>query len=373
MAKKGVRRIDAAIMQSLSVPVFLLDRERQVIDFNEAAEPLLKGSPINQDLALSLRHPRLLDAVDAVLGGTQQRDGEFVIPSPFSQTFQFTVTSLKEKKSTGFARAMVMLNDITSIRATEQMHVDFVANVSHELRSPLSTLIGFIETLRGVGWDDDEARGRFLAIMDTEAHRMKRLIDDLLSLSKVEVREHVAPRGAVNLSLLVGEIAETFALRAEKRGSSLNIEGPPSTPRVNGEHDELTEVFTNLLDNALKYGTPGTPVTIALSQVDRVPFHTGCGVAVAISNHGDQIPADQIPRLTERFYRVDKGRSRNLGGTGLGLAIVKHIVNRHRGRLTIRSTPEGRTTVTVTLPCRQEDAVCPPNGEGTGRPTVTNL
>ncbi|WP_148560881.1 cell wall metabolism sensor histidine kinase WalK [Magnetospira sp. QH-2] len=355
MNKKGVRRIDAAIMQSLPVPVILLNRERQVIDFNGAAEPLLSETPRDHDLALSLRHPRLLDGVDKVLDGAPLSDGEFVIAAPVAQTFQFTVTALKEKKHTGFARALIMLNDITSIRATEQMHADFVANVSHELRSPLSTLIGFIETLRGVGWNDDEARKRFLAIMDTEAHRMKRLIDDLLSLSKVEVREHVPPRGAVDLGNLIDEIAVSFILRAKKRNMELSIQPCENLPRISGDHDELSEVFTNLFDNALKYGEEGHPVTVTLKKVDRVPFHRSEGVSVVIANQGDAIPAEQIPRLTERFYRVDKGRSRDLGGTGLGLAIVKHIVSRHRGRLSIRSKPDHGTSVTVTLPCSLDD------------------
>ncbi len=350
--KKGIRRIDAAIMQSLPVPVILVNREREIVDFNEVASPLLSAQPLNRDLALSLRHPKLLDAVDLVIAGSPLSSGEFVIPSPFSQTFQFTVVSLKEKKSTEFARALVTLNDITSIRATEQMQADFVANVSHELRSPLSTLIGFIETLRGVGWGDDEARERFLAIMDTEAHRMKRLIDDLLSLSKVEVREHVRPNETVELGALLREVADTFTLRAEKRDMALALELDDDLPSIVGEPDELAEVFTNLIDNALKYGRGGTSVRIVASKVAWVPYRGTGGVAVSVQNEGDGIAPDHIPRLTERFYRVDKGRSRDLGGTGLGLAIVKHIINRHRGRLSVSSTEGRTTTFTVTLPGR---------------------
>ncbi len=349
---KSIRRIDAAIMQSLPVPVILVNRSREIVEYNEAAAPLLSAQPLNRDLALSLRHPKLLDAVDLVVAGSPMASGEFVIPAPFSQTFQFTVVSLKEKKSSEYARALLTLNDITSIRATEQMQADFVANVSHELRSPLSTLIGFIETLRGVGWGDDEARERFLAIMDTEAHRMKRLIDDLLSLSKVEVREHVRPSESVELGALLREVVDTFALRAEKKNMPLNLSLADDLPPIVGELDELAEVFTNLIDNALKYGHQGTPVQVAATPVAWVPYRGTGGVAVSVRNEGDGIAPEHIPRLTERFYRVDKGRSRDLGGTGLGLAIVKHIVNRHRGRLTVSSVEGKTTTFTVTLPAR---------------------
>ena len=348
--KKGIKRIDAALMQSLPMPVILVNRDREIIEYNEAAAPFLADSAQGRDLALSLRHPNLLDSVDEVIAGKNRAAGEFVIPAPFAQTFQFTVVLLKEKKSTDFARALISLNDITSIRATEEMRADFVANVSHELRSPLSTLIGFIETLRGVGWDDDQARERFLGIMDTEAHRMKRLINDLLSLSKVEVREHVRPKTAVDVSMLVRETADTFTLRAEKREVAVSVDIEEDLPTVPGDPDELAEVFTNLIDNGLKYGDPKTEITIEATKIARVPYDGGEGVSVTVTNHGEGIAPEHIPRLTERFYRIDKGRSRELGGTGLGLAIVKHIVNRHRGRLVIRSHQNETTSFTVILP-----------------------
>ena len=240
------------------------------------------------------------------------------------------------------AAAILTLHDITGLKRAEQMRADFIANAGHELKTPLATLIGFIETLLGPARDDAAARERFLGIMQGQATRMARLVDDLLSLSRIELNEHVAPTARVALPPLVEHIAAAHELRAGERGIRLVLSLPADLPEVLGDADELAQVFQNLLDNAIKYGRPDTQVSVAAEA-------GGGFVRVAVIDQGEGIASDQLPRLTERFYRVDTARSRELGGTGLGLAIVKHILNRHRGRLEIDSALGVGSTFTVWL------------------------
>jgi two-component system phosphate regulon sensor histidine kinase PhoR len=256
----------------------------------------------------------------------------------------------------GGPRVILVLHDETRAKKAEQSRADFVANASHELRSPLSALIGFIETLRGPASDDAEARERFLGIMHDEALRMARLVEDLMSLSRVEINEHVRPRGQADLRRILTRVADALLVRAEGRDMAFDIQCPDDLPMVAGDPDQLTQVFHNLMDNAIKYGRAGTPIGIAARPVDRVPGGDGRGVSVSVSDQGEGVSAIHIPRLTERFYRIDEGRSRRLGGTGLGLAIVKHIVSRHRGQITIKSREGAGTTVTVVLPAAADAA-----------------
>jgi two-component system phosphate regulon sensor histidine kinase PhoR len=247
-------------------------------------------------------------------------------------------------------RVVLVLRDETRAKRAEQSRADFVANATHELRSPLAALIGFIETLRGPASGDATARDRFLGIMQAEAQRMARLIEDLMSLSRVEINEHVAPRDRVDVREVLAAVAETLAVRAEQRRMKIALDVPNDLPAVMGDMDQLTQVFHNLVDNAVKYGRAGTHIRIVARVVDPMPGAHSTGVSVAVADEGDGIEPSHLPRLTERFYRADKGRSRQLGGTGLGLAIVKHILNRHRGRLTIESTVGEGSTFTVLLP-----------------------
>jgi two-component system phosphate regulon sensor histidine kinase PhoR len=224
------------------------------------------------------------------------------------------------------------------------MRADFVANASHELRTPLSALSGFIETLESGAGEDTQTRKRFLGIMGEQAGRMSRLVNDLLSLSRIEMHEHAAPTEQVDVEGIVRSVADALQFRARDRKISINVEIGPNLPRVTGDAEELTQVVQNLTDNAIKYGRPDTDVTIGVRAAP------GEGVAIAVSDKGEGIPREHLPRLTERFYRVDAARSREMGGTGLGLAIVKHVVNRHRGRLAVDSTIGQGSVFTVTLP-----------------------
>jgi len=247
------------------------------------------------------------------------------------------------------------LRDLTQLRRSEQMRADFVANASHEIRTPLATLVACVETLSDSARDDPAAQSRFLAIMSEQANRMSRLVEDLLSLSRIELNEHTPPTGRVKLGEVLARVLDGLRLKAEELDVTVALETAADLPPALGDVDELEQVFQNLMDNALKYGRDGKRVEITAALADRilpdVPLaRRGAALRIAIRDFGPGIAREHLPRLTERFYRVDNARSRALGGTGLGLAIVKHIVNRHRGVLTIDSSPGQGSTFTVYLP-----------------------
>jgi two-component system phosphate regulon sensor histidine kinase PhoR len=251
-------------------------------------------------------------------------------------------------------QALVVLSDRTRERVVERMRADFVANVSHELRTPLASLIGFVETLQGPASDDPPAQQRFLGIMAEQGARMNRLIDDLLSLSRIELSEHQVPSDPLDLSGLVHRMVAGFEPRLAERKVELAMRIADDLPVVAGDADQMAQVLQNLLDNGLKYGRDGGVLTLEVGLAQpgtRWPSRRG--IVVSVADQGSGIPREHLPRLTERFYRVDKGRSRAVGGTGLGLAIVKHIVNRHRGHLLIESEVGKGTTVSVWLPLAQ--------------------
>ena len=342
-----------AVVAALPEPLLLLDADRRVVSANAAADALLGERLLERDLAGALRHPALLAAADAVLRGEGQRVVEFELTSPVERHLSARIAPLSPRNHDG-AVALLLLNDLTAIKRAEQLRADFVANASHELRTPLASLVGFIETLRGPARDDRAAGERFLAIMAEQASRMQRLVGDLLSLSRIEMNEHRSPTGAVDLGAVMRGVADTLEQRAEARGMRITLTLPDDMPPVVGDADELTQVFQNLIDNAIKYGAAGTAVEVVASRSARLLPGARAGpratVSVAVRDHGAGIGRDHLPRLTERFYRVDAARSRELGGTGLGLAIVKHIVNHHRGALEIDSEPGQGSVFTVHLP-----------------------
>ncbi len=351
-------------LDALPEPLLLLDGERKVVRANRAATSLLGGEVTGRHISASLRNPQLIEAVEQTIEGGGGRDIEFTLQAPVERTFAARVEPLPEPRESG-AAVLLALVDFTAVRRTDQMRADFVANASHEIRTPLATLMGFIETLQGSARDDAAARERFLTIMDQHGKRMARLVEDLLSLSRIEMNEHTPPTEAVPLPSLLANVRNTLSWRAEQRGVSIAIEAEEGLPPVIGDGDELTQVFLNLVDNAIKYGDAEGTVSV---QVRRVAEAEAAGwiagkdgaVLISVADRGAGIPREQLPRLTERFYRVDKARSRELGGTGLGLAIVKHIVNRHRGALAIDSTPGEGSTFTVYL---QPAALAAPEGD----------
>ena len=340
-------------LDALPEPLLLLDAERKIVRANRAAESLLDGEVTGRHIAASLRNPQLIEAVEQTIEGAGGRDIEFTLQAPVERTFAARVEPLPEPREGG-AAVLLALVDFTAVRRTDQMRADFVANASHEIRTPLATLMGFIETLQGTARDDADARERFLGIMDQHGKRMARLVEDLLSLSRIEMNEHTPPTDTVPLPPLLANVQNTLAWRAEKRGVSLSIDTEEDLPPVIGDADELTQVFLNLVDNAIKYGDADGAVRIEARRAEEAQTAGWMAgqdgaISVSVADRGAGIPREHLPRLTERFYRVDKARSRELGGTGLGLAIVKHIVNRHRGALNVDSTPGEGSTFTVYL------------------------
>jgi two-component system, OmpR family, phosphate regulon sensor histidine kinase PhoR len=341
-----------AVVAAVPDPLILLDERRQIVRSNAQAAAFVGADPGPRDLAAALRNPAVLTAADAVLRGEPARVVEFAVAVPVERQLRARFARIGSPSLDG-AVAVVTLHDITELKRAEQMRADFIANASHELRTPLATLIGFIETLLGPAREDAEARERFLAIMHQQAARMTRLVEDLLSLSRIELNEHVMPQDGVALAPLLGDLAEALELRAGERDMRIRLAMPGDLSEVLGDRDELAQLFQNLLDNAIKYGRAGTEITVAAESAMRPRAEGGRGparyVSVAVRDRGDGIAREQLPRLTERFYRIDTARSREMGGTGLGLAIVKHIVNRHRGALEIESTPGVGSVFTVHL------------------------
>jgi two-component system phosphate regulon sensor histidine kinase PhoR len=345
------RRAAEAILQGLPVPLLLLDAERRVIRLNRAAGDVVGTGGVGRDLTASLRHPALVQAVDAVLGGEAARDVEFSLAVPVERHFAAHVSRMTAELPD--IAAILTLNETTMARRAEQMRADFVANASHELRTPLATLLGFVETLRGPARDDESARERFLAIMHDQAQRMARLVNDLLSLSRIELFEHSPPTGEVDLAETLRGVIDALKPQARERQMQLVLEAAGGLPGAIGDEDQLAQVFQNLVVNAIKYARAGTAVTVRAWHAQSSPSLVGGqagAVAVAVIDRGDGIERRHLPRLTERFYRIDAARSRQLGGTGLGLAIVKHIVSRHRGALTIESEAGEGSVFTVYLP-----------------------
>jgi two-component system, OmpR family, phosphate regulon sensor histidine kinase PhoR len=351
MAEEGERqqrkaetaeRAVASLLDGLPDPALLLGPGRTILRANRAGLNELGEAAVGRDLAAVLRHPAVLEAADAVLGGEAQRDAEFVEAGATPRHLVARVRALPDPTAEGGV-AVLALGDITPLRRAERLRADFVANASHEIRTPLATLSGCIETLRGPARDDPQAQGKFLALMAEQSGRMTRLVQDLLSLSRIELDEATPPTEPVTLGPLLERVRDALAIPAEERKTNVNLTIAAPLPEVNGEMAELEQVFHNLIDNAIKYG--GGEVSIEARAKDR-------WVVVRVADNGAGIAREHIPRLTERFYRVDAARSRALGGTGLGLAIVKHIVNRHDGKLSIDSRPGEGTSFTVELPAR---------------------
>jgi len=346
-------RFHDSLFESLPSPLFLLNRQRRIVRANVAARKIFGRELQGRDLAALLRHPALLDATDQVLKGQAGSDVEFALAGPIDREFRALLEPLPET-GVGGTVAILSLHDVTALKRMEHMRADFVANASHELRTPLSALLGFIETLRGPARDDVEAHDRFLAIMFDQASRMSRLVADLLNLSRIELNEHTRPDGQAALPTILHRVADGLELQAEQRDMKIELALPDDLPRIKGQEDELEQIFQNLMDNALKYGHAGSPVQVSACLTEDLPSGLAAtarrAIKVAVRDHGEGIAREHLPRLTERFFRVDAARSRQLGGTGLGLAIVKHLVNRHRGLLTIDSVISEGSVFTVYLP-----------------------
>ena len=335
------------LIHAVPLPVLVVGRSDRVLAANTRAVGLIGSDCTGWHYVTALRQPGLLDVVEQTLADKAARVGRFQASDGARETvWKVSVAPLDSDGA-----VLLTFEDMTALEDAGQMRRDFVANVSHELRTPLTALLGFIETLRGPARDDAAARERFLSIMEQEARRMHRLVEDLLSLSRVEDSERMRPTGQVDLTVILQGVLRSVEGIAKGRGARvvLDVEERADMP-IPGDPDQLRQVFTNLIENALKYGPEGGTVTVSVSGPELRRALQQSGIAVTVKDEGEGIAPHHIARLTERFYRVDTHRSRQIGGTGLGLAIVKHIVNRHRGRLRIESAEGQGSEFTVLLP-----------------------
>lgn len=360
------RRFRIALIEALPEIAMYIDSQGKVEGANAAARKELRITSAGPMLTAVVRRPELLDAVDAARRTREVQRFEIVQRDETDRHFACVASPLG-------AGVLLSLHDFTDIKRMEMARVDFLANASHELRTPLTSLSGFIETMRGPAREDPEARDRFLEIMQGQADRMRRLISDLLSLSRIELVEHRPPEGQTDLASIVIEARDALALVAKERGVELRITGASAPVNVTGARDELTQVVQNLIDNALKYSEKGSAVDIEVladvrageasaiagrrweeagrMSIASAPASSNASsfAVLRVTDAGPGIERQYLPRLSERFYRVDQGRGLK-PGTGLGLAIVKHVVQRHRGEFVVESEPGRGSAFGVVLP-----------------------
>jgi two-component system phosphate regulon sensor histidine kinase PhoR len=348
-----------SLIGGLPFAAIVLDADGGVIAFNEAARALAPALRQGEPALISLRMPELVDAVRRASKSRVPQRVEFFERVPLDRWFEAFVVPVRLAGVVNNRSDILLMtfNDLSPLRRVEEMRADFVANASHELRTPLAALLGFIETLQGPAKNDPVAREKFLAIMQGQATRMARLIDDLLSLSRIELNAHLPPNTPVDLAPIVRQVADGLQTLARDRDVEIRLTTPPAALIVLGDRDELIRALENLVENALKYGEAGKRVDITLT---RAQTRAGTPEArAAVRDYGPGIAPDHLPRLTERFYRVDVADSRAQGGTGLGLALVKHVLNRHGGRLSIESTLGQGATFIMHLPLRTADSASP--------------
>jgi len=339
-----------AFLGALHAPAVLLDRDGCITAFNVAMTAIAPALRRGEPAPIGLRVPELTDAVRRTAQSGEMQRVEFFQRVPLDRWFEAFVAPIR--LPSGFSGEadllLITFNDLTPLRRVEEMRADFVANASHELRTPLAALLGFVETLQGPARSDAAAREKFLGIMQQQATRMARLIDDLLSLSRIELNAHVAPNTPLELEPIVRHVIDGLLPLARDRGVEINLDLPEEPLVVQGDRDELIRALENLVENALKYGAAGKRIDVTLACA-----HSRIGgeeAQLSVRDFGPGIAPEHLPRLTERFYRVDVAGSRAQGGTGLGLALVKHVLNRHGGRLSIESTLGAGATFTMQLP-----------------------
>src|SRR3954452_25121661 len=340
----------SGVVAGMPDPAVLLDRAGRVIHLNAAAAQLAPALRKNELAQFALRSPEIITALREAIATSESRRTTYLDHVPVDRWMELMITPVPVPTLFGGTdKCMLMtFHDQTPLRRVEEMRADFVANASHELRTPLAALSGFIDTLQGPAKDDVKARERFLGIMHNQAKRMARLIDDLLSLSRVELSAHVRPDALVDLVPIIRQVADGLEPLAGERQVEVEIKLPETPALIAGEREELLRLFENLIENALKYGASGGRVMVSLTQAaapDGAPE-----LRVVVRDFGPGIAPEHLPRLTERFYRVDVGDSRAQGGTGLGLSLVKHILSRHRGRLLIESVLKNGATFIACFP-----------------------
>lgn len=332
-----LERIVFNTCEALKDPAFILTADSMLKYQNRAAVETFGPMVADGHLSSRLRSPEILQMVDRAIAGGWEATIDHVEKVPSERWYRVRITPMDEISAItgGSELYLLTLRDQSEAKRIDKMRTDFIANASHELRTPLASLSGFVETMQGPAHDDPEARDQFLAIMQEQAGRMTRLLDDLLSLSRLEMKAHIAPTDTVDLVPLIGHVCDTLRPLADDLGVDIDITAPATPVRVPGDRDELIQVFENLIENACKYGQSGKRVDVAIEAASG----DAAGPQVRVRDFGPGIAEEHVPRLTERFYRVDVEASRSNKGTGLGLAIVKHILTRHRARLVVKSEP----------------------------------
>lgn len=348
--KADMTQVMAAFTEALGEACLVLDRRGTVAYRNQAAARQYNNVQPGKVLTLVMRNPDLVAAVEATLRTGAPHSFELHETLPSETWDRVTVAPIRTPESDWLdeddRHLLVTFQSLTELKRVDAMRTDFIANASHELRTPLASLVGFIDTLLGPAARDAVAREKFLGIMRGQAERMSRLIDDLLSLSRIEMYQHVRPTGSVDLAGLLREVREGLQTQARAAELEVVMTLPGGPVPVTGDRNQLYEVFENLVDNAIKYGGDGKTVDVSLVAISRGGFKH----LVSVVDHGPGVEPEHVPRMTERFYRIDADTSRKKKGTGLGLAIVKHIVQRHRGQMTIKSKPGEGLRVDVMLP-----------------------
>jgi len=345
-APPSIPDADKALLDSLDDPIIVFDAAGKVLIANFASRALVGSDSEHKHISAVLRYPEILESVDRVRAGGDAETIFFSVIVPVKRHYQARITPIESNEPD---LLVLHFSDLTGMRRAEEMRADFIANASHELRTPLAAVSGFVDTLRSHAKDDEVARERFLEIMSIETTRMRGLIDDLLSLSQIELNEHNPPMDKVDLVTIARRAAAALAPLADIDNVNLEIAGSDPIWAI-GDHDELIQVFQNLIHNAIKYGGESRKVHLRFGTSPGAGRDVPASVFVSVHDEGEGIPREAIPRLTERFYRVDVKLSRERGGTGLGLAIVKHILNRHNGKLQIESIIGEGSTFTVVLP-----------------------
>ena len=340
----------AKLLEAMPEPAVIVGPDGRATAANRPAFTLLPGLRVGEPFVLALRAPDVVDARRRVMASGELERVQWSERVPVERLFDVCIAPLAAEDDTVVA-TLLTLRDLTELRRAERMRVDFIANASHELRTPLASLLGFIETLQGSARDDPKARDRFLAIMREQGRRMTRLIEDLLSLSRIEQKQHVRPETAVDLAQTARSVVDSFTPMAAELGVEIRLSAPEAA-LVAGDRDELLRVAENLIENAIKYGVRTDDRNAG--HIDVLIATTDKEATLTVRDYGYGIAPEHLPRLTERFYRVDATQSRARNGTGLGLAIVKHILTRHRGKLTIASRIDQGSTFVASVPLHKK-------------------
>ncbi len=351
---------DTAVLDSLPDPIMMIDRSGNILGANLAARNTFGKNITNKNIEKVFKSNNFINAVNRVLQKESTSENlVFYLEKPSAQKLYAHIKQLPWL-SKGKAIAVISIYDMTKSFKIEKMQSDFVANASHELRTPLSILSGFIETLRTSAKDDPEATEKFLKIMAEQAEYMSSLIENLLSLSKIELNQDQLPNTLVNAEDIVEEVAQALALRAKEREMNIKIFCEENVPDIIADRSQIKQVVQNLTDNAVKYGIAKSDITLRVKKCEQIPlsksFKTahGAGIAISVNNKGPKIEPEKLARLTERFYRMQEHKDLNIKGTGLGLSIAKQIIIRHQGNLTVNSNGYNGTTFTIYLPEKQE-------------------